>query len=481
MNPDTDSVSLNKGECFASVDRLLQAALMSRSLQCPYEHRSQLSTGFPDIGSLGTWQTLCYGPPGQPCTTDYPKMSSAVSVNHHDEDDADFEASVARTLFGSDLEIIYPMGAARMTNPPDADGSAIVHAVIFAEAKKAADEVLLYVPQASRFVFAEYEPAKRGQFVTYSVMSSSYKDTSTPINLRHRGRYLICREMTLAIEECPRIRQWAAEAHESADLAAAIEESMIGSSPSRPAPRRSSRAKPVSSSAIPVASSSKRSAPDDSPTKLRNAVPIFSLKSEHRCSVGPAINVVGKRNGWTSHHPVERQSMAYNRNHKSRSALCALASALSRSCDQRGRQVNKEHSTAGPPIIHRQSTKQRKSERVCALTGGDEFKMVDCLTYDYPTVPSLKWRISTLMDFELVYAALAIEKEQAQLREMLVNNPLDSASGRLRARLAQKLQDLRARQVQRTAALESLMDDITYNTEIINIRWARSGSIHFAR
>ncbi|KAJ7697400.1 hypothetical protein B0H17DRAFT_1197459 [Mycena rosella] len=67
-------------------------------------------------------------------------------------------------------------------------------------------------------------------------------------------------------------------------------------------------------------------------------------------------------------------------------------------------------------------------------------------------------------DFELVYTALAIEKEQAQLREMLVNNPLDSASGRLRARLAQKLQDLRARQVQRTPALESLMDDINGDT-----------------
>ncbi|KAJ7658465.1 hypothetical protein B0H17DRAFT_1213211 [Mycena rosella] len=67
-------------------------------------------------------------------------------------------------------------------------------------------------------------------------------------------------------------------------------------------------------------------------------------------------------------------------------------------------------------------------------------------------------------DFELVYAVLAIEKEQAQLREMLVNNPLDSASGRLRACLAQKLQDLRARQVQRTPALESLMDDINGDT-----------------
>ncbi|KAJ7675572.1 hypothetical protein B0H17DRAFT_1140196 [Mycena rosella] len=74
--------ALNTGERNASADRLLQTVLMVRALKCPYEHRSQLSTGYPNISSIGAWQTLCHGPPGQPCGGDYPKALTLNAVAH---------------------------------------------------------------------------------------------------------------------------------------------------------------------------------------------------------------------------------------------------------------------------------------------------------------------------------------------------------------------------------------------------------------
>ncbi|KAJ7608463.1 hypothetical protein B0H17DRAFT_1153812 [Mycena rosella] len=107
--------ALNTGERNASADRLLQTVLMVRALKCPYEHRSQLSTGYPNISSIGAWQTLCHGPPGQPCGGDYPNGPHSLCTLRFQEAAQDDErvAELGDTELIPELECLAQRSGSR--------------------------------------------------------------------------------------------------------------------------------------------------------------------------------------------------------------------------------------------------------------------------------------------------------------------------------------------------------------------------------
>ncbi|KAJ7436362.1 hypothetical protein FB451DRAFT_1193980 [Mycena latifolia] len=162
--------------------------------------------------------------------------------------------------------VLWPMGGVGDDNGTLSD---FVHAVMYMGANQPPRQWALYVPRRSYFEFAKYEIAAHGEFLVYSTYSQEYNDARAPLNLRHRGNYLIYRREASLPADCPGLTLWEAEADESARAAQEREVAAEKMSPvETPSPRRSAR----TASTNAIASSSKRVAersPSNSDRRVR--------------------------------------------------------------------------------------------------------------------------------------------------------------------------------------------------------------------
>ncbi|KAJ7123008.1 hypothetical protein C8R44DRAFT_735617 [Mycena epipterygia] len=97
----------------------------------------------------------------------------------------------------------------------------LIHGVLFGERSQAPLHTLFWVPNATGLIIHGYQLPKNlacAKFICYDALSGKYEDAEVPLNVSHRGWFMVFHNKKVPKRECPGLAQWEQEARESTEM-----------------------------------------------------------------------------------------------------------------------------------------------------------------------------------------------------------------------------------------------------------------------